>query len=154
MPIYFQLYQVATEPTCPIWTGSSVVEQMPAKGMVVSSSLTRSVGFPTAWPLCGQRRKLNTYFQIPEDFYRGLDHVYLALISFEYTVFTIFTILCIQMGIKLIFESKLYIQAPIKIFWLCLSVTKMYSKLNTTYRGNLFTLMDLKEHPWWPDVVV
>ena len=57
------LYQVATEPTCPIWTGSSVVEQIPAKGMVVSSSLTRSVGFPTAWPLCRQRRKLNTYFQ-------------------------------------------------------------------------------------------
>ena len=37
----------ATESTCPIWTGSSVVEQMPAKGMVVSSSLTTSVGFPT-----------------------------------------------------------------------------------------------------------
>ena len=36
-----------TEPTCSIWTGSSVVEQMLAKGMVVSSSLTRSVGFPT-----------------------------------------------------------------------------------------------------------
>ena len=69
MPIFFQLYQVATEPTCPIWTGSSVVEQMPAKGMFVSSSLTRSVGFLTAWPLCGQRRKLNTYFQIPEDFF-------------------------------------------------------------------------------------
>ena len=29
----------------------------------MSSSLTRSVGFPTAWPLCRQRRKLNTYFQ-------------------------------------------------------------------------------------------
>ena len=42
--------------------GSSVVEQMPAKGMVVISSLTRSVGFPTVWPLCRQRRKLNTYF--------------------------------------------------------------------------------------------
>ena len=55
--------KVATESTCPIWTGRSVVEQMPAKGMVVSSSLTRSVGFPTAWPLCRQRRKLNTYFQ-------------------------------------------------------------------------------------------
>ena len=54
---------MATEPTCPIWTGSSVVEQMPAKGMVVSSSLTRPVGFPTAWPLCRQRRKLNAYFQ-------------------------------------------------------------------------------------------
>ena len=58
---HFQLYQVATESTCPIWTGSSMVEQMPAKGMVVSSSLT--VGFPTAWPLCRQRRKPNTYFQ-------------------------------------------------------------------------------------------
>ena len=45
-------------------SGSSVVEQMPAKGMVVSSSLTRSVGFPTAWPLCRQRRKFNTYFEI------------------------------------------------------------------------------------------
>ena len=60
---HFQLYQVATEATCPIRTGSSVVEQMPAKGMVVNSSLTRSVGFPTAWPLCRQRRKLDTYFQ-------------------------------------------------------------------------------------------
>ena len=36
---------------------------MPAKGMVVSSSLTRSVGFPTAWPLSRQRCKLNTFFQ-------------------------------------------------------------------------------------------
>ena len=42
-----QLYHVATKPTCPISTSSLVVEQMPAKGMVVSSSLTRSVGFPT-----------------------------------------------------------------------------------------------------------
>ena len=45
------------------WSSSSVVEQMPLKGMVVSSSLTRPVGFPTAWPLCRQRRKLNTYIQ-------------------------------------------------------------------------------------------
>lgn len=29
------------------WTCSSVVEQMPAKGMVVGSSPTKSVGFPT-----------------------------------------------------------------------------------------------------------
>ena len=44
---HFQLYYVVTEPTCSIWTDGSVVEQMPAKGMVVSSSLARSVGFPT-----------------------------------------------------------------------------------------------------------
>ena len=31
--------------------------------MVVSSCFTMSVGFPTAWSLCRQRRKLNTYFQ-------------------------------------------------------------------------------------------
>ena len=44
MKTHFQIYHVTAKPTYPIWTGSSVVEQMPAKGMVVSSSLTRSVG--------------------------------------------------------------------------------------------------------------
>ena len=44
MKTHFQLYYVTAKPTCPIWTGSSVVEQMPGKGIVVSSSLTRSVG--------------------------------------------------------------------------------------------------------------
>ena len=44
-------------------TGSSVVEQMPAKGMVLSSILNSSVGFLRVWPLCRQRRELNTYFQ-------------------------------------------------------------------------------------------
>ena len=30
---------VATEPICPTWTGSSVVDQIPAKGMLVNSNL-------------------------------------------------------------------------------------------------------------------
>ena len=42
----FQLYHVATKFTCPVWTVNSVVE-LPVKGMVVSSNLTRSVGFST-----------------------------------------------------------------------------------------------------------
>ena len=29
--IHFQFYHVATEPTCPIWTCSSIVEQMPLR---------------------------------------------------------------------------------------------------------------------------
>ena len=45
-------------------TGSSVVEQMPAKGMVVSSSLTRSVVFPMGLAaLLKKSRELNTYLQ-------------------------------------------------------------------------------------------
>ena len=45
--IHFQLYQVPIEFSGSIWICSSMVEQMPANGMVVSSSLARSVGFPT-----------------------------------------------------------------------------------------------------------
>ena len=45
---HFQLFHVATEPTFPvcIWTGSLVVERMPVKGIVVSSSLAKYVGLP------------------------------------------------------------------------------------------------------------
>ena len=38
-------------------------QELTLSELVVSSSLTRSLGFPTAWPLCRQRRKLNTHFQ-------------------------------------------------------------------------------------------
>ena len=38
---------MTTEPTCAIWTGSSVVKQIPAKDMVVSSSITKLHGFST-----------------------------------------------------------------------------------------------------------
>ena len=110
-------FQVATEPTCPIWTGSSVVEQMPAKSMVVSSSLTRSVGFPTAWPLCRQRRKLNTYFQNKEKllldifFSSGFWHgqrnqSYLLLpISFLFLQFWNYRLLSCLTVIELIWEN-------------------------------------------------
>ena len=44
--IRFQLYHVAAKSICPIWTGSPVVEQKPAKDMVVvSSSFTRSKSY-------------------------------------------------------------------------------------------------------------
>ena len=42
-----KLTSLPTGPACPTCTGSSVVEQMPANGMVVGSSPTSSVGFPT-----------------------------------------------------------------------------------------------------------
>ena len=45
--IHFQLYPVATEFANLSWIRSSVAEQMPTKGMVVSSSLAGSVDFPT-----------------------------------------------------------------------------------------------------------
>ena len=47
IPIPIALYQVATEFIGSSWTGSSVVEQMSANGMVVISSLAGSVGFLT-----------------------------------------------------------------------------------------------------------
>ena len=37
---HFQLYNVPIEPTCSMWTASLMVEQMPAKGMVLKLSLT------------------------------------------------------------------------------------------------------------------
>ena len=41
----FYYYAVMKEEsTCPIWAGSLMVEQMPAKGMVVSLSLTLDFG--------------------------------------------------------------------------------------------------------------
>ena len=60
----FQLYHVTTEPTCPIWTGSSVVEQMPAKGMVVSSSLTTSLGFSTNLPTMSTPPRVKHIFHL------------------------------------------------------------------------------------------
>ena len=68
MRIHFQLYRVATELANSSWIRSSVVEQMPAIGMVVSSSLAGSVGFPTVSGVWTEKHQLTRLYSLDVSF--------------------------------------------------------------------------------------